>query len=195
MRIFSFILSLFFILPAMAFNPSDLRAFGKSAPVQMYLFTSLGCPFCADFHKKILPTLKKEYADTGKAQIIVVDMIHGVNSLLATQTVRCLDTGKADKLEDDLYANQSKWMNKKTEEAKRSIASYAARQGMTQNLFEMCMTDKELQKSIIEQQANLARLYGVTGTPTLVMREGTEVRKWSGSDKKIFKELKEAFQK
>ena len=195
MRIFLFILSLFFILPAMAFNPSDMRAFGKSAPVQMYLFTSLGCPFCADFHKKILPTLKKEYADTGKAQIIVVDMIHGANSLMATQAIRCLDVGKADKLEDDLYANQSKWMNKGSEEAKRSIASFAARQGMNQNLFDMCLTDKELQKSIIEQQANLARLYGVTGTPTLVVREGAEVRKWSGSDKKIFKELKEAFQK
>ena len=195
MRFLTFILSLFFMFQAMAFNPSDLRAFGKSAPVQMYLFTSLGCPFCADFHKQIFPALKKEYADTGKAQIIVVDVIHGGNSLFATQAVRCLDIGKADKLEDDLYANQSKWMRKDTEEAKKVIASFAARQGMTQKLFDACLTDQNLQENIIDQQANLARLYGVNSFPTLVMRDGSEVRKWSGADKKIFKELKEAFQK
>ena len=195
MRILTFIFGLFFTFHTMAFNPSDLRAFGKESPVQMYLFTSLGCPFCADFHKQILPTLKKEYADTGKAQIIVVDIIHGGNSLLATQAVRCLDVGKADKLEDDLYANQSKWMTKSAEEAKRVIASYAARQGMTKELLDLCLTDKELQKNIIEQQANLARLYGISSFPTLVMRDGSEVSKWSGADKKIFKELKEAFQK
>ena len=195
MRLFTFIFSLFFAFQVAAFNPSDLRAFGKSAPVQMYLFTSLGCPYCADFHKKILPTLKKEYADTGKAQIIVVDMIHGGNSLLATQAVRCLDVGKADKLEDDLYANQSKWMRKDAEDAKKVIASFAARQGMTQKLLDLCLTDQNLQETIIDQQANLARLYGVNSFPTLVMRDGSEVRKWSGVDKKIFTELKEAFQK
>ena len=195
MRLFTCILSLFFAFQAMAFNPSDLRALGKSTPVQMYLFTSLGCPYCAEFHKKILPTLKKEYADAGKAQIIIVDMIHGGNSLLATQAVRCLDAGKANKLEDDLYANQSKWMQKETDDAKRVIASYAARQGMAQKSFDACLANQDLQDAIIEQQANLARLYGVNSFPTLVMRDGSEVRKWSGADKKIFKELREAFQK
>ncbi len=195
MKTIIFILSLFFSVHAMAFNPSDMRAFGKSAPVQMYLFTSLTCSHCADFHKKILPDLKKEYADSGKAQIIVVDMVTGNNGLTATQAVRCLDVGKADKLEDDLYANQSKWAFKGTSEAKKIIASYAVRQGMTDKMFDTCISDQDLQRNIIEQQANLARLYGITGTPTLVMRDGSEVRKWSGANKKIFKELKEAFQK
>lgn len=195
MRFFLFVLSLFFIFQARAFNPSDIRVFGENAPVQLYLFTSLTCSHCANFHKKILPTLKKEYADTGKAQIIIVDMIQGRAGLLATQTLRCLDARKADKLEDDLYANQSKWAYKEEAEAKKVVASYATRQGMTQKTLNSCLTDGELQKSILEQQANLARLYGVTGTPTLVMRDGTEVRKWSGADKRIFKELQEAFQK
>ena len=57
MRLLTLVFTLFFAFQAVAFNPSDLRALGKSAPVQMYLFTSLGCPFCADFHKKILPKI------------------------------------------------------------------------------------------------------------------------------------------
>lgn len=195
MRFFTFIFSLLFAFQAMAFNPSDLRAFGTSAPVQLYLFTSLGCPYCANFHRDIFPTLKKEYADTGKAQIIVVDMIHGGNSMTATQAVRCLNMKAADKLENDLYANQSSWMRKPAAEAYKTIASYAARQGMTQKQFNECVSDKELQEIILEQQTNLSHLYDVHSFPTLVMREGTEVHKWSGADKKIFKALKEAFQK
>lgn len=195
MRFFTFMISLLFSLQSFAFSPSDLRAFGKSAPVQLYLFTSLTCPHCADFHKKILPQLKREFTDTGKAQLIIVDMFSGGNGLLATQTLRCLDVGAADKLEDDLYATQSKWMTKDTSEVRKIISSYAARQGMTQDQFNLCITDTNLQQNIIEQQANLARLYGITGTPTLVMRDGSEVRKWSGSDKKVLKELREAFKK
>ena len=195
MRIILFICGLLFSIKAMAFSASDLRAFGKSAPVQFYLFTSLTCSHCADFHKKILPTLIKEYADTGKAQLIIVDMIRDGASLIATQTVRCLDTQPANKLESELYAHQDKWMKKDIEEIKRAVANYAFKQGMTKAKFNQCIDNKELQADILEQQKNLSSLYGVTGTPALIMREGAEVRRWIGVDKQIFQELKEAFQK
>ena len=196
MRILGFIFCLFASVQVMAFSSNDLRAFGKEAPVQLYLFTSLTCPHCADFHKKVLPAVKKEYVDTGKAQLIIVDMVSGETGLLATQILRCLDVGYADRLEDELYQKQSKWMYQKSSDALKTIALYAAKQGMTQRLFDSCSMDKELQTSIITQQANLGRLYGITGTPTLVMREGSKVYKWSGSDKDVvMKGLKEAFQK
>ncbi len=196
MRIFSFILSLLFSVQVMAFSPTDLRAFGKEAPVQFYLFTSLTCPHCAEFHKKVLPAIKKEYVDKGKAQLIIVDMLNTEAGLLATQTLRCLDVGYADRLEDELYQKQSTWMKSSSQEAKNTIALLAAKYGMTRQLFDLCVTDKELQKNIIEQQANLGKLYGITGTPTLVMRSGSRVYKWTGSDKNtVMQGLKEAFQK
>ena len=195
MRIFSFIVCLLFSVQVMAFSPNDLRAFGKESPVQLYLFTSLTCPHCAEFHKKVLPVLKKEYADTGKAQLIIVDMVNTEAGLLATQTLRCLDVGYADKLEDELYQKQSKWMKLSSQEVRNAISLLAAKQGMTRQLFDLCTTDKELQKNIMEQQANLGRLYGITGTPTLVMRNGAKVYKWTGSDKNmVIQGLKEAFQ-
>lgn len=196
MRIFGFIVCLFLSVQTLAFSPSDLRAFGKESPVQLYLFTSLTCPHCAEFHKKVLPAVKKEYVDTGKAQLIIVDMVNTEAGLLATQTLRCLDVGFADKLEDELYQKQSKWMRLSSKEANNAIALMATKYGMSHQLFEMCTTDKELQKNIIEQQANLGRLYGITGTPTLIMRSGAKVYKWTGADKNmVMQGLKEAFQK
>ena len=55
--------------------------------------------------------------------------------------------------------------------------------------------DTNLQETIIDQQSNLGRLYGITGTPALVLRQGNEVRKWQGVDKQeILNGLKEAFE-
>ena len=122
MRALVFIFSLIFALPIWA--ASSLRTFGDSAPVQMYVFTSLTCPHCANFHKKVLPAIKSEYADTKKAQVIIVDMLSSENGLLATQIVRCLDGEKASQLEDVLYSNQSKWMRKNGDEAKKIIENF-----------------------------------------------------------------------
>lgn len=195
MRIFVFLLSLFFVGQVMAFSPSDLRSIGKGVPAKLYVFTSLACTHCSGFHKKILPTLKEKYADSGKAQIILVDMVRGENNLIATQIVRCLGMGKSAQLEDVLYTHQSEWAFKEPEEGKKNILSYAKQHGMTQAQFNRCVSDKELRETILDQQENLARLYGITGTPTLVMRDGSEVHKWVGPDETVFEELKEAFQK
>ena len=196
MRFLSCLFVLLFACVCLAANPEKLRNYGKESSVKLYLFTSLGCSHCATFHKQILPELKKMYVDSGKAQLIIVDMIRGKNSLTATQAVRCLDGINAEKLEDDLYAHQSNWMDKSTQDSNKIIFSYASKQGMNQKSFDECIANKELQKTIIEQQVNLARLYNINATPTLVMRNGSEVRKWTGSDKKeILDGLKEVFQK
>ena len=97
-------LSLVFAFPVMASSPSDLRVFGKEAPVQLYLFTSLTCPHCADFHKKILPAIKKEYVDKKRMTITIVDMVTSGNGLMAAQSIRCVGEEEALKLEKSLYA-------------------------------------------------------------------------------------------
>ena len=194
MRLFALLLGLVFSIPAFAVVQTDLRTFGKDAPVQLYVFTSLTCPHCAGFHEKILPTLKKEYADTGIAQVTIVNMLTNPNGLTAAQTMRCLRPEIADKLEHELYAEQPKWMYQNAKQANKKIAEYASHVGMTQRQFNQCQANKELKKMVIEQQANLAKLYGITATPTLVMRQGTEVHKWSGANESLLDELKEALQ-
>ena len=86
-------------------------------------------------------------------------------------------------------------MKKNIEDVKRAIAKYASKQGMTKTQFNQCLSNQKLQEAILEQQKNLSQLYGITGTPSLIMREGTEVHKWVGANEQLFQQLEEAFQK
>ena len=44
-----------------------------NAPVTIVEYFSLGCPHCRKFHETILPKLKTDYIDTGKARLVFRD--------------------------------------------------------------------------------------------------------------------------
>ena len=195
MRLIAFLLGFFWTLQAVASSPSDLRGFGQKAPVQLYLFTSLTCPYCANFHKNVFPSILKEYVDTGKAQLIIVDVIRGQRDMLGTSAVRCLSGKKADKLENFLYENQQKLRKEEIAEVKKTIIDQVKKDNVKETEIKHCMNDSELQKSITDQQENLSKLYDVGGVPALVVRKGLEIHKWSGANKKeIMAGLKEALE-
>ena len=194
MRILLFLMGLGISFGAMA-TPGDLKIYGKDAPMQMYLFTSFTCPHCATFHKQVFPAVKKEYVDTGKVQLTVVDLIGSQNALLATTIVRCVDGKNADNLEDELYENQHKWMHKDLPDAQKTIKSYAKRHGITEDQLKLCLEDKKMQQEMWDRRRNLANLYHATSTPSLILRKGSRVHVWKGGDKKeIMENLKEAFE-
>ena len=41
------------------------------APVTLIEYLSMTCPHCANFHKLVLPELKKKYIDTGKVRFVI----------------------------------------------------------------------------------------------------------------------------
>src|ERR671924_995150 len=45
----------------------------EDAPVTIVEYFSLGCPHCRKFHETILPKLKTDYIDTGKARLVLRD--------------------------------------------------------------------------------------------------------------------------
>lgn len=56
-------------------DPADPMAVGAvDAPVVLIEWTDMRCPYCALFSKTTLPTLLKEYVDTGKVRIEVRDV-------------------------------------------------------------------------------------------------------------------------
>ena len=93
MRIVLFLITLVLGCQLHAREVTDLREFGETTPVTMYLFSSPTCPHCRDFHKNIYPEFMKRYVKTKKAQLIKVDMPNDEDAMDAVMTMRCLPRG------------------------------------------------------------------------------------------------------
>ena len=71
--------------------------------VKIKIFSSLTCPHCASFHIEVLPEIKKEYVDTGKAQIIFIDFPLDIAAFNDSKLLHCLDQKKQITFLDTIY--------------------------------------------------------------------------------------------
>ena len=53
----------------------DMTQGAEDAPIEVIEYASFTCPHCATFHKDVLPKLKANYVETGKARFTLVSEI------------------------------------------------------------------------------------------------------------------------
>ncbi len=161
---------------------TDLRTYGKPAKTEMYVFTSITCPHCKDFHQTIFPELLKKYANKGQALIKMVDVVTDEKSMKAAMLMRCLPDDKAHRMMNWLYKNQDKIINSKTIDF--LILQYTQSLGMLNKDFDACLANKHLKEEIAEQRDLLVRLYQVRGWPAIAIKNGNSVKTYMGSNKR-----------
>ena len=196
MRLLTALIVLLFGVGAHAAGTVDaeqLRTYGTNSANLVYVFTSPACPHCAAFHREIMPTLIKDLADTGKAQIKVVDMGHDVRSVGASKMARCMTNEQYDHFMDQVYKNQSEWAYGKDYEKK--LKGYAGKAGLNTKSQERCLSSLSLEKTVLEQRNNLAQMYRVAAMPTVVVVQGVKRKTFVGADPKIIPEIEALFQK
>src|ERR1700740_1084608 len=59
------------------------------APITIVEYASLTCPHCAHFANDVLPEIKKEWIDTGKAKLVLRDFPLDEPALRAAMISRC----------------------------------------------------------------------------------------------------------
>ncbi len=163
-------------------EPMLLRSFGQDNAALIYVFTSASCPHCAFFHDQIMPLLKKEFVQTGRAQIKVVDMPYDARAFQAMQLARCMDETVYARFMDQVYANQAVWGYGQNPET--VLKAYAVDAGMSQEASDVCLADKALTARIKEQRDNLADLYRVRGMPTTVVVADGKSASFAGTETK-----------
>jgi protein-disulfide isomerase len=145
-------------------NPLPEMALGKSdAPVTIVEYSSLSCPHCAAFHKEVMPELKSEYIDTGKVRYVEREFPLNDAAFGASVLARCVDPSRFFAFTDLLFSRQDQWAFK--EDALEPLKMYAKQAGLTDEDFNKCLSDEELQKKIrAVRQKGVDE--GVHGTPT-----------------------------
>lgn len=145
------------------------------APVTIYEFSSLGCSHCAEFHESILPELKKNYIDTGKAKLVFADFPIDEKSMKAAMLARCMPADKYFDFLGLLFKKQLNWgLSFKTE---KLLAGYAATEGLSEEKAKACMKDDAVAANIMAIRQDGMEKLGIQGTPSFLVRgaEGEEL--------------------
>ena len=180
-----FLIILLISLPAYAEN--HLVSYGVKSPttrINIKIYSSLNCPYCAELHIKFLPNLIKKYVDNNVAYIELHDYPLNQASLLAAQLQKCFPAKKQKLYLDEIYKNQSKWNDAKTlDELKSNLNEITKSIGLDDKDFKKCITNKEFEKNVLKSRINAQSKYGINSTPTLIINE----KKYTGTFKNIEK--------
>jgi protein-disulfide isomerase len=138
---------------------------GKAdAPYTIVEYSSMTCPHCAHFHTKVLPQIKKEFIDTGKAKYIVREFPLDNVAAAAFMLARCVEPAKYFDFVDLLYSNQPEWAFK--DNPLPGLQKFAKQVGFTEERFNQCIKDDKTLKYIEWVRSRAHDQFGVKATPT-----------------------------
>jgi protein-disulfide isomerase len=134
-----------------------------NAPVTLIEYASMTCPHCAHFHETTYPEMKKKYIDTGKLRFIFREFPLDTLALAGSMLARCAGKEKFFPLIETLFAQQKEWVTQKPMQPLLAIARQA---GFTQQSFEECLANQQVQSGIEEVRQRAAQRLNVQSTPT-----------------------------
>jgi len=145
---------------------ADDHVLGRAdAPVTIVEYASLTCPHCANFHKEVLPKLKKSYIETGKVRLIYRDFPLDRLALAGSMLARCFERDRFFPFIGILFSDQSRWA--RSADPMKSLGQIARLGGLNPKKFEACFKDKATQTSVLEQRLLGAKSFKINSTPTL----------------------------
>lgn len=139
----------------------------KDAQVTIIEYTDFDCPICETATKEVLPSLKKEYIDTGKVKFIFKSLplvsLHS-NSFRKTEAAFCARDQKGDeafyRYYDALFMNFGFSFS-----IDDTLVQLAKAQQLDETRFRECLTQRKF-KSVIDAEVLEGNLIGSLGTPT-----------------------------
>ncbi len=175
-------------------KPNELRVYGdKNNATTIYTFSSLTCPHCSAYHKKIMPLYLENYVDTNKAKLVYVEMPYDTVAMTGTMLSRCIAPDQHEAFMDTMFSTQAEWAY--SPDARRIMSNYMVELGASTDSVNECLANNELRKEILAQRTNLAKLYNVKAMPTTVVVKNGEILKLQGTDAKALIKDIDAFLK
>jgi protein-disulfide isomerase len=145
-------------------NEKDVVLGKADAPVAIFEYSSLSCPHCAHFHKEVLPTLKKDFIDTGKAKLVMRQFPTNKPALEGALLVRCVEPERGVKFEEVLFELQERWAF--TLDSREALKKIALVGGLTEEKFTSCMEDKAAQDALYAELLSARDNLKIEATPT-----------------------------
>ncbi|KAB0679559.1 DsbA family protein [Aureimonas leprariae] len=149
----------------MAPGPLPDVVMGKAdAPITIVEYASMTCGHCADFAVNTLPTIQKDYIDTGKAKLILREFPFDPRAVAGFMLARCAPEGRRNAMVEVLFQQQEAWAH--AQNASQALLDISRLAGFTDDSFKACLSDKDLQAKVVATQKRGADTFGVEATPT-----------------------------
>ncbi len=171
---------------------SKILAIGnKEAKVTVKVFSSLTCPHCASFHKKIFENLKIDYIDQDKVRFEHHAFPLDLAALNAEKIVRCAaDTETKFKLLHKIYDKQKKWaVGSDISKINDTLIDIALEFQIKKNDLKKCLENENTQEIILKERIEAQKEYNIKATPTIYINN----KKYE--DKHEFKSFKRQIDK
>lgn len=141
------------------------------APVTIYEVTDFACPWCREFYRLTLPSIEREYIETGKAKLVFVNLpipeLHP-NAPAAHEFAMC--AAQQDRfwpVHDLLYQHQAVWAP--LEEPREYFTLLADSADIDIETLDICF-DTGATRWLVQQEAeSVAQRANITSTPSFIM--------------------------
>jgi protein-disulfide isomerase len=138
-----------------------------TAPITVIEYASLTCPHCAQFHQNALPTIKKDFIETGKIRYVYRDFPLDQLALSGSMIALCSGRDRYFAFIDTLFAQQSNWARDPKPFA--ALSRIARLGGLTQAKFDACIKDKGVADAILKKRLDGDKIFGINSTPTIII--------------------------
>ncbi len=155
--------------PQMSEKPFHEFELGNpKAKVTVIEYASLTCPHCAHFQAETYPQLKKAYIDTGKIRFLYRDFPLDGIAMAGAVVARCVDPKKGHKLVEILFEKQRDWVSHPPLDG---LHTYGKEAGLADGEVDKCLENKELLKTLREEQERSEQKYNIQATPSLYIND------------------------
>ncbi len=171
-----FLITTFLLLASYSYSSENQNvvAFGdQNAKIKIKVFSSLTCPHCATFHKKIIKKLEKEFVE----KKIVRFEHHGfpldIAALNAEKMLRCSnDINNRLSFLDEIYEKQDVWASGNDINSINSkLIKIAKNYGLNDDMISGCLNNEELENQILDSRIDGNKKYSIDSTPTILINE------------------------
>ncbi len=140
----------------------------QNAKITIIAYESLTCSHCANFHKDVYPSLKKDFIDKGLVKIEFRHFPLDIAALNASKISLCKQDQSLEILEK-LYSNQQAWVKgKEIEDVNNNLKEFLKNAGFDID-FEKCINNKEIEDYVLNDRIEGTKNFKVNSTPTIII--------------------------
>ena len=167
-KLFLFLILIFGLSTSANAEIKRIVSGNQNAKITIIAYESLTCSHCANFHKDVYPSLKKDFIDTGLVKIEFRHFPLDIAALNASKISLCKQDQSLEILEK-LYSNQQAWIKgKEIEEVNNNLKEYLKNAGFDID-FEKCINNKEIEDYVLNDRIEGTKNFKVNSTPTIII--------------------------